>query len=104
MEKVATGAIEDVIEASTVGMKHELSYLAFVDRIDEHGKFDCVPVHHVVGRELKVPFDFGSVGVKRDDTLRVEVVPHAHIAVEVRGWIPNPPIEPVQLRVLTLDQ
>src|ERR1039458_4947188 len=104
MQKLAVGAVENVVEAVAIRVNEELAHLAFVRRIDEDGQFNRIPVHHVVGSELEVPLHGARVRIERHDALGVEVVAHAHIAVEVRRGVANSPIESIEFRIVTLRE
>src|ERR1700733_6707817 len=50
-------------------------------------------------RKLKMPLQFSSVGIQRQDTVSIEIVARAHATFKVRRGIAGAPVNRVELRI-----
>src|SRR5215470_13329339 len=100
MQILSGTAIQYVIKAVAIRCQQQLARFSFVRDVNQDRSLSRIPIHDIVGRELKVPLQLSCVRVNSDNTLRVEVVSFTHIAIEIRGGITNSPIKKIEFGVV----
>ncbi len=104
VEKLAVRPIEDVVEAVAIRLNEQLSPLSSERRVDEHRNLDCIPVVHIVRRELEIPLQLAGIGIERNHAFGIEVVTFPYFAIEIGRGIADSPVNKIQFRVVAAGQ
>ena len=103
-EELAVSSVENVEVAVAIGLHQEFAILAVPHAVDQDEVFGGIPVARIVRRELIVPFELAGIGVDGKDGTGVEVVAHAHFAVDIGTGVAYGPIEGIEIGIVTAGE
>src|ERR1700687_4991525 len=98
-KKMSVLTVQNVVESVAICLPEESLVLAGDSLIERDEDLSSVPVEKVLWGELKVPAKVAIIRIQRDDAIGIKIVTLASVAVVIRTWVANRPIEQVQFRV-----
>src|SRR6185437_2642883 len=103
-KSLAVGAIEHEEHSIFIGLREHFPRLALEGFVKENGRHHRIPIMRIVRRALKIPNQFSSVRIERNDRAGIKIRAHARVAIFHRMRIASAPVKQIEFRIVRARQ